>query len=260
MLLVSRISYFPLLFIGFCFGHLDAQEKEILGQIISEENIENVHVLNLSSKHFTVTNNQGRFRIHVKLNDTLTFSSVQHKRLFIVINDKILESATLDVLLETQVNELNEVVVGKIMTGNLESDMNNFSEKPVINFYDVGIPGYKGKPKTQEERRLNEATTGGGLVPLNPIINAITGRTKRLKEHVRLDRVDELLQGVISRMGEDFLTAYPLREDQEIDFFYFCSDDPEFEKRCKGKSDIEIFDYLTEKYNVYQRNIQGDKN
>ena len=118
----------------------------------------------------------------------------------------------------------------------------------------------KGNLKHKEERRLNEATTGGGLVPLNPIINAITGRTKRLKEHVRLDRVDELLQGVISRMGEDFLTAYPLREDQEIDFFYFCSDDPEFEKRCKGKSDIEIFDYLTERYNSYQRNIQGDKN
>lgn len=257
---MSRINYFSLFFIGFCFGYVDAQEKEILGQVLSEENIENVHVLNLSSRHFTVTNNQGRFRIHAKLNDTLTFSSVQHKRLFVIIDSKILESETLEVPLETQVNVLNEVVVGKIMTGNLESDMNNFSEKPAINFYDVGIPGYKGKPKTQEERRLNEATTGGGFIPLNPILNAITGRTKRLKEYVRLDRVDGLLQGIISRLGEDFLTVYPLSENREMDFFYFCSEDPEFEKRCKDKSDVEIFEYLTEKYESYQRNQQSDKN
>lgn len=257
---MAGIKYLPLFFIGFGPGLIDAQELEILGQVSSEDNVENVHVLNLTSKYFTVTNAQGRFHIGVKLHDTLMFSSVQHKRLFVIVDKHIYESATLEVLLEVQVNELDEVVVGKILTGNLESDMNNFSEKPPINFYDVGIPGFKGKPLTQSERRLYEASTGGGILPLNPIINAITGRTKRLKEYVRLERVDALLQDIITRLGDDFLTVYPLEENQEMDFFYFCSDDPEFEKHCKGKSDVELFEYLTEKYQAYQKNLQSDEN
>ena len=255
-----KIKYLSFLFLAFGPGFLWSQEVEILGKVISEDNVENVHVLNLSSKHFTVTNANGRFTINAKLQDTITFSSVQHKRLFLIVDEAIIQSRTIEMVLEMQVNELNEVVIGKIMTGDLESDMNNFAEKPPINFYDVGIPGYKGKPKTQEERRLYEATTGGGIIPLNPILNGISGRTKRLKEYVRLERVDALLQGIIARLGEDFLSAYSLKEEQEMDFFYFCSDDPEFEKHCKDKTDVEIFDYLVEKYKAYQENLQSVKN
>ena len=36
---------------------------------------------------------------------------------------------------------------------------NNEVERP-IDFYDIGIPGYTGKPKTQSERRLHEADAG----------------------------------------------------------------------------------------------------
>lgn len=232
-----------------------SQETEIIGQVFGEDNVENVHVINKSSKHFTITNSEGRFKMLVKIYDTLTFSAIQYKEKQIVVNQEILNTKALKVFLEEQVNELNEVIVGKIMTGDLGSDMKNFSEKPDINFYDVGIPGYKGKPKTQQERRLYEATTGGGIVPLNPIINAITGRTKQLKEFVKLERRDNLLYEIISRLSNDFLSLYPLEEDNEMDFFYFCSDAPEFEDRCKGKTDVEVFEYLEEKYKQYQKNL-----
>ncbi|MCB0471168.1 MAG: hypothetical protein KDC51_11940, partial [Flavobacteriaceae bacterium] len=91
------------------------------------------------------------------------------------------------------------------------------------------------------------------------IINAITGRTKRLKEYVKLERRDDLLYAIISRLGEDFLSIYPLDEDHEMDFFYFCSDAPDFELRCKNKSDIEVFEYLVEKYKRYQDNIKNSE-
>lgn len=256
---MERIKLLSVLSILLGVQYSWTQETEIIGQVFGEENVENVHVINKSSKHFTITNSEGRFKMLVKIQDTLTFSSIQYKEKQVVINHEILETKSLKVFLEEQLNELNEVIVGKIMTGDLNSDMKNYSEKPDINFYDVGIPGYKGKPKTQQERRLNEATTGGGFIPLNPIINAITGRTKRLKEYVKLERRDDLLYGIISRLSDDFLSVYPLEEDNEMDFFYFCSDAPEFENRCKGKTDVEVFEYLEEKYKQYQKNLSEVK-
>ena len=264
-----KIKLVFILLSGFTGNMVSSQEIRVEGKIIAKANLENIHVLNYSSKHFTVTNSLGQFRIDVKLNDTLIFSSVQYEKKIVVVNDVIMLHKTMEVSLEIMVNRLNEVTVGKMMIGDLESDMRNFEGKPDINFYDVGIPGYKGKPKTQRERRLNEAITGingqklkwysplTGTIPLNPIINGINGRTKRLKELIELEQKDDLLYSIISRLGEDFLSIYPLDEDHEMDFFYFCSDAPDFELRCKNKSEVEIFEYLTEKYKVYQENLKS---
>ena len=256
---MKKIKILSVFFLGLGTGFTMAQEVEITGKVVGEDGVENIHVINRTSKHFTITNAEGRFRMNVNLKDTLTFSAVQYKPKQVIVNEQILSNKALEVFLEVQVTSLDEVVVGKVMIGDLESDMKNFEETPDLNFYDVGIPGYKGKPKTQQERRLNEATTGGGIIPLNPIINAITGRTKRLKEYVKLERRDDLLYAIISRLGEDFLSIYPLDEDHEMDFFYFCSDAPDFELRCKNKSDIEVFEYLVEKYKRYQDNIKNSE-
>ncbi|WAC01499.1 hypothetical protein N7U66_16040 [Lacinutrix neustonica] len=58
----------------------------------------------------------------------------------------------------------------------------NSDAKPTINFYDVGIPGYKGKPKTKSERQLQTAGDFkpimllgllAGSMPFDPLLNAI---------------------------------------------------------------------------------------
>ena len=49
------------------------------------------------------------------------------------------------------------------MIGNLGSDIKNAEDETPINFYDL-IPGYTGKPKPVNERKLAEATSGGGLI------------------------------------------------------------------------------------------------
>lgn len=244
----------------FSFFICSGQEIELIGKVISDDNVENVHVLNTTSRHFTITNSEGKFKMRVKLKDTLTFISLQHIQKQVVITQEHIASKKVTVLLQERINELNEVVLGKILTGDLGSDVKTFEEKPALNFYDVGIPGYKGKPKTQSERRLNEATTGAGIVPLNPILNAISGRTKKLKKRVRLEAIDELLDQIISSLADDFLSLYPLAPERQMDFFYFCSEDINFKARCLNKSEVEIFEYLKEKYDQYQVNLEINKN
>ena len=140
-----------------------------------------------------------------------------------------------------------------------------------INFFDLGIPGYQGKPATQSERRLSEATGlspklegslggAGGSVSINPILNAISGRTKMLKERVRLETNDELLRKIKVNLSEVFFSMNALDERLRVDFFYFCQEDLNFNKRCKGKRDLEILEFLKEKLIAYKANLELIKN
>lgn len=245
-----------------------SQNLEISGKVKSEKDVENIHVINKTAQLFTVTNAKGEFTISARLNDTLLFTSIQHKTKNIVISEAIISTKTYIVLLEELINELDQVTVGKVLTGDLLSDVKNVEGNPPINFYDVGIPGYTGKIATQSERRLAQAgefkpsmllgLLGGGI-PLDPIMNGISGRTKMLKERVAIERNADLLHKIKTSLSEDFFSIYKLEENLHADFFYFCEVDPDFELKCKNKPDIEVFEFLKEKLLQYKKNLGTKK-
>ena len=72
----------------------------------------------------------------------------------------------------------------------------------------------------------------------------------------------QLMNKVKDELAEDFFKTYPLKEELRTDFFYFCSDDPKFEERCEGRSNIEVFEFLVEKMTQYKANLKeaGKKN
>ncbi len=263
-----KIRSLIVLFLFFSFQIAISQSIEIHGKVVSKANVESIHVINKTAQFFTTTDKKGEFKITAKLNDTLVFSSIQHKLKQIIVNKNIISIQTCTVILDEQINELDEVLVGKILTGNLLLDIGNTEGDPPINFYDVGIPGYKGKIATRSERRLAEAgefkpkmllgLLGGGL-PLNPILNGISGRTKMLKQRVEIESRETLMQSVKARLSKDFLASNPLPEDLIMDFFYFCSDDENFILRCKNKTDFEILIFLRYKYRQYQKNLSEEK-
>ena len=248
-----------------CCGVCNGQSVKILGRVVSELDVENIHVMNKTSQIFAITNASGNFEITGKQNDTLVFSSVQHNPKVVVVSNKIVLNKVIYVVLETHVNELEEVVLGKVLTGNLLQDIVSVKGKAPINFYDVGIPGYTGKVATQSERLLSEASglsakAGGSLgglggsIGFTPIINAITGRTKKLKARVELDVREVLIQHIKSTLAKDFFISNPLDDDSKMDFFYFCADDDNFITYCKEKNDFKILAFLRVKYRQYLKN------
>lgn len=246
---------FLLCFIVLCSVQFTlAQSVEITGTVESKADVENIHVINKTAQKFTITDKLGSFKIPAKLNDTLSFSSVQHKPRTIVVSKEILALKSVTVTLEEQVNALNQVTVGKVLSGDLTKDIGNVEGETPVNFYDVGIPGYKGKLATQSERRLNEATTGGGFIPLNPILNAISGRTKMLKERIEHERKDALITKIRQRFSESLFGIYDLDEEFRMDFFYFCEMDENFEEKCSGTSDLVVFEFLSKKLKEYKAN------
>ena len=239
---------------------VDAQTVELYGQVFGNEDVENIHVINRSSKLFTTTNALGNFRISAKPRDTIQLTSVQYKTATIVVSYEMVQKKELKVYLEENINVLDEVLVGKVLTGRLDSDVENSDAERDIDFYDLGLPGYKGKPLTQSERRLAEATKAQpGVIPILPLINAISGRTKMLKERVRLESISVLSNSIKDRLSKDFFGTHPLPKSLHEEFFFYCSEDPTFMKRCQNRSDIEIFEYLTEKYHSFKANLETRK-
>lgn len=263
-----KIRHFLILLLLMGFQTISSQSVEILGKVESKTNIESIHVINIAAQIFTVTNTIGEFKISAKLGDTLMFTSVQHKLKEVIISNEVITRKTLLVVLEEQITELDEVLVGKVLTGNLLSDIKNTEGDPPINFYDVGIPGYKGKIATQSERRLSEAgefkpsmllgLLGGG-VPLNPILNGLSGRTKMLKNRVEIEEREALMQSIKARLSKDFFASNPLEENLRMDFFYFCADDENFIKHCKNQTDFKALIFLRQKYRQYLENKASNK-
>ena len=226
------------------------------GKVInSNKGIADVHVMNTSSNRATITDEEGLFSIATRLNDTILFSAVQYKRVNLVVTRAMLESSSIVVPLEEFINELDEVVVRPYnLSGDLGRDMNNLKTDKVYVAATLGLPNAYVKPITQAERKLNEATTGGGLVPLNPIINAISGRTKYLKKvlaskekYARTSRVREYYADSL------FVKYLKIPENKIEDFMYYCEVDNSFSSVVDSHDKLKIWEYLKLRSTAYLR-------
>ena len=139
---------------------LQAQRSEIKGKLIASDDVEGIHILNKTASKFTISNDKGEFTIVAKATDTLFISSLVYENKEIIITEEQENSNSIKIKLEEKVSELDKVVVGKILTGSLQSDLENSDAKTEINFYDLGIPGNTKLPLTQNEKKLHDADGG----------------------------------------------------------------------------------------------------
>ncbi|OIQ27915.1 MAG: hypothetical protein BM564_10985 [Bacteroidetes bacterium MedPE-SWsnd-G2] len=245
-----------LFIVALLFGcsSLFSQSIELSGNVIASGDVEGIHVINVSYSRFTTTNEFGEFTIPARVNDTLKFTGIKYEVAVVVLSPLLYQTKTLEVVLKDNINVLDEVIIGEILTGDLLLDLENSDAKPGINFYDLGLPGYKGKPKTQSERRLFEATSGGGFIPLNPILNGISGRTKMLKNQVRLERQDKCMNAMRSEFSEILFRDNYLEEDLRSEYFYFCADHEDFRSLCDIDNEMEILMFLQNQLKAYKAN------
>jgi hypothetical protein len=237
--------------------------KKITGKVTNKDiGVSDVHVMNTSAGRATISNESGNFSIQVTVGDTLLFSAVQFKRKTLIINASILTSKTLFVPLEEFVNELDEVVVRPYdLSGDLTKDMRNMDTGQVVSATSLGLPNASVKPLIQSERQLQTATAGKfhPLMilnpPIDPLINAISGRTKMLKKRFARDKKDMELQRLRSGIADSlFLTQLKIPRDRIDDFMYFCEADEHFDSVVKAENRMAIWEFLLKKSDVYRKN------
>ena len=205
-------------------------------------------MINKTAYRYATTDQNGFFIIEAKPSDSLYFSSIQYIPKTIVLSAQNISTKSITVTLSESINALDEVLIGTLLTGDLNSDIGNSDAKRPIDFYDLGIPGYTGHRMNLTERRLYDADhgvlyTGLGL-NVNKLLNRITGRTKMLKEHVKLDKDKQTIRRIKEIIAPLFFINHELEKEKRMEFYFFCADAPDFQERCRGKSDVEILEFL----------------
>ncbi|RTE52674.1 hypothetical protein EHW67_15470 [Arenibacter aquaticus] len=258
------IYLFCLIFGVFSKG-LVAQDfiKTLEGKVYSiDGDVAATHVLNTTTKKAAITDLNGFFSIPVQLNDTLVISAVQYKRKEIVVTTAILESKFLSIPLEESNIALDEVVVTPYnLTGELDRDMKRLNIPAPVTATSLGLPNAHVKPLMQSERLLREASMGpfsvGMLtsVPFNPLINAITGRTKMLKKRVARDIKYNKTQQLRTQFADSlFVLQLKIPYEKIDDFLYFCEVDSNFSNIVDSKDLFRIWDFIRQKSVVYRKN------
>ncbi|REH00380.1 carboxypeptidase-like regulatory domain-containing protein [Flavobacterium aquicola] len=202
-------------------------EKWIKGQVTinNVSPVEGVNITNTSSKVMVVSDAYGHFSILSKEGDILSFSAINYEPLRKFINRQEFNLGSITVNLTLKTIELNEVVINK------HSD---------ISAENLGIISKDQIKLTTAERRLQTAgdfkpihllALLGGKLPFDPIINAINGKTKRLKKEVSVEK-KEILMVKIENLFENQYYIEPLKIPQELikGFQYYCVENPDFAK------------------------------
>lgn len=201
----------------FCFflgsKLLLAQEFKLLsGKLVHEElSVQGIHIVNKDRGSAEITDVDGYFEISVRLGETLVFSGVQYQTKEITIDDDLFNAQDLVVYLDAFVNTLDEVVVkSHELSGDLNSDLSNANINRPLNFYDVGIPGFKGEPK--------EKIVSGKSLILSTLLLPLSGG-------VNIDAVYKHLSGYYTSlkkkraMEADFNIVYEIIRFYGVYFF-----------------------------------------
>ncbi|PHN93205.1 hypothetical protein CSC80_12715 [Maribacter sp. 6B07] len=232
------------------------ETKKLEGRVYSDDgDVAATHVLNLTSQRATITDENGFFTVAVQLLDTLEFSAIQYKKKIVVVNTAILESKFISVGLEEALTELDEVTVTPYnLSGNLLKDLPTLELDPIVTASTLGLPNAYVKIPTKAERELS-AATANPIMSFDPLINAITGRTKMLKKRVERNKLYDRTERV-RKFYEDSVYQEQLLIpiDKIDDFLYYCEVDPRFQQIVDNHNEMEIWEYLRQKSILYRKN------
>jgi hypothetical protein len=254
---VSKRNIYSLLICLFAILHLAAQEKSLQGKITNDADIDGIHVLNISSRFNTISNENGHFSINVKALDTLLFSSIKYMPEKVVVTETIFEKGVITVNLSELVNELDEVFIQPNLSGNISADLKKIKTTKQINFDDVGIPGFKGTP---EEK----------IVPLYFVITPVSVDIEALYKYIsgyykelKIRRRWELENNTIAKMLNYytlpfFTTTFSIPENRVYDFLLFCAETTTIESDFKKQHYGSVLLTLDEKAKIYVERLAED--
>ena len=223
-------------------------EKLLHGKIVVDSgNVGGVTIINLVNEKTAISDANGEFFILAKAEDLLVFSSVNLEYYRRIIEEEDLKTAVLTIKMTAKITELEEVIVNK---------------HPEINAVSLGISQKGIIHRTQMERKLYTAGDFkpihllgllGGSLQVDPILNAINGRTAMLKKSIEFEKKERLLTQIGALFDDEYyINTLKIPANYIKGFQYYCIEKEEFAAslRSKNKTMIKLLIVpLAEKYN-----------
>ena len=110
--MTKKLLFLLVLFATVAGFSQDDERRLLMGSVIyMNVAVPNENVINSTSERATITNDQGHFKINVKVGDQLVFTAVNYNIKVVTITEEILANNRLVVEVNEKVTELDEVVI-----------------------------------------------------------------------------------------------------------------------------------------------------
>tara|TARA_R110002073_G_scaffold8207_1_gene45594 strand:+ start:44197 stop:44964 length:768 start_codon:yes stop_codon:yes gene_type:complete len=254
--------------------HIVAQKNQhlIVGTIKESDTIiRNAHIINLTTKQGTFSNDIGKYRIYVSLGDSLKISSVQYLTEYRVVSKFDIESETIDVYMIPKTHELDEIILKKHnLTGNLLKDLKK-SPKDLNNKFGNSmnglIMGFSIKdimefPVGNDEMHLKKPGTSGsplkgeGFKGIGGSTSIGSGNKKKLKIE-KITSSTFTSKTVLDEIGKGFFIDIGIKEKDIYSFLDFCKKF-NIEGLYKQKRILQLLTLLKEKSILYLKEFKQE--
>lgn len=219
----NKFLFLFFLIVSFTQAQVIVPSQKLNGKVSADSNdLEGIYIINLKTEKSTLTERGGYFSIYANIGDTLVFSAVQFKAIKIALKEKDISNELFFVKMESLIRVLDEVRI---------------DEYKNINAISLGIISPNTKHFTPAERKLYTATSGGGILPIDPILNAISGRTAMLKKEVEIEK-KETLKDKVERWYEEkyFTQTLKIPQDYVKGFLFYVVEDAKFAQAVNAKN------------------------
>ncbi len=176
--------------------------------------VSGINVVNIVNEKSAKTNGAGEFSIACKPGDLLILQKETFEYNRRLIEEEDLKAAVIIIKMIPKPIELDAVVV----TGKASDDLSRHKDH---------------RKFTPAERKVYTATNG----ILDPVINAISGRTAMLKKEVDVEMKERLMARAETLYDDDYyVKTLGIPQEYIRDFQYYMIDDPQFVSALKAKN------------------------
>jgi len=246
-------STLPILLLFITQFAFPQDEKLLHGRIVVRDAmLQGVHIISLMNEKEAISDSNGAFSILAKPEDLLVFSARHLDYMRKIIETSDYNASVLLIEMTSKINELDEVEV-----------VNNSH----LNAESLGITNGV-KTYTPAERKLRTAgdfkpihllSILGGSMALDPVLNAINGRTKRLKEEIKIEKKEMYLSRLEDLYKEDFYTdGLKINPDYVDGFKYYIIDNDGFVAVLKEGNETQLA-FLMSQLSVEYNNLISDE-
>lgn len=221
--------------------------KQIQGKVVARNaNVSHIAILNLNTQQEVATNFDGDFAIAGEPNDVLAFASPNFYYL-----EKTIKPTDF----------LKTPLIFELISKPVILDEVEIIDTKKYNAVDLGILQKPAKAYTPAERRLYTAGDFkpihllgllGGSLQLDPIFNAINGKTKRLKKEIILEKNARRLEEFQAFFPDEELTKeLKMEQDTIADFIYFVLNKKEFKNLLENRDKPKMIFYLIDQHRLF---------
>ena len=232
---MNKKYFYILWFISF-FGFSQTDELQFLkGKIVCEiEDLRTITITNIRSQSIVNPEQNGNFSMFVKIGDELLFDGMTIKTKQITLSEDDLKKKLFTITLSPKVIPLENVDI-KIYKN--------------INAVSLGILEKPAKKYTPAERKLRTAGEFhwyyplliplGGM-PLDGLLNSISGRTTMLKKELLIERNELTIQSIKNQFVEEyFVNSLFIPKENVEAFLFYVADNNDLRLALSEKNKIK---------------------